>query len=167
MDALPMLYYRVAFPACAGPNVGDTAACDYPSFTMCDDWSGGAFVDNGARRAIILVGYKGLGENCYDEPPVECNDPCSDAHGYHCQPYERQIIFYDVNEIGSVAQGAQDPWTVRPYAIWRPTEFFLQGNPCWNLGGATFDPAGRRLFVIERGLGDGANSAVVHVWSLE
>lgn len=167
LDALPVLYYRVRFPGCAGPNVGDPAACDYPGFTMCDDWTGGAFVDNGSRRAVLLLGYKGLGANCYDEPPVECHDPCSDSHGYHCQPYERQVIFYDVHALGRSAQGLQDPWTVRPYTVWRPAEFYLGPAPCWNAGGMACDAAGRRLFLVERGLGpDETNAAVVHVWSL-
>lgn len=167
LDALPVLYYRVKFPGCAGPNVGDRSQCDYPNYTMCDDWTGAAFVDNGARRSIMMLGYTGLGPNCYDEPPVECHDPCSAAHGYHCQPYERQVIFYDVHELGRSALRQQDPWVVVPYAIWRPSQFYLKGNPCWNVGGMTFDTRGRRLFMVERGLGpEETNATVVHVWSL-
>ena len=166
LDALPVLYYRVKFPACAGPNVGDPAECDYPGYTMCDDWTGGAFVDDGANRAIMLLGYKGLGDNCYDEPPVECNDPCSDDHGYHCDPYERQVIFYDVDELGQSALGLQDPWTVLPYTIWTPAEFYLDSNPCWNMGGMAFDTESGRLYMAERGLGGDTNAIVVHVWSL-
>lgn len=168
LDALPMLYYRVAFPGCGGPNVGDPNECDYPGFTMCDDWSGGAFVESATASAILLLGYKGLGPNCYDEPPVDCHDPCSAFHGYHCQPYERQVIFYDVHALGRSARGEQDPWVVLPYAIWRPAEFYLQDAPCWNVGGMAFDTATRRLFMVERGLGPGeTNAAVIHVWSLE
>ena len=167
LNATPMLYYRVAFPGCAGPNVGEPENCDYPNYTMCDEWTGASFVDSGERRAIMLLGYKGLGENCYDEPPVECNDPCSDSHGYHCHPYERQVIFYDVHELGYTAEGGQDPWVVLPYETWRPTEFYLQDNPCYSAGGMTFDATGRRLYMIERGLGEGElNAAVVHVWSM-
>ena len=56
---------------------------------------------------------------------------------------------------------------VVPYTIWRPTEFYLQTAPCWNMGGMAFDATGRRVFMVERGLGEGeANAAVVHVWSL-
>jgi len=166
LDAVPVLYYRVKFPGCAGPNVGDPTECDYPNFTMCDSWTGGAFVENGSRRAILLLGYKGLGTNCYDEPPVDCNDPCSDAHGYHCHPYERQVIFYDVDELGQNVSSSE-PWNVLPYAIWRPEQFYLQSNPCWNVGGMTFDPATSRLFMVERGLGEGEiNAAVVHVWTV-
>ena len=168
LDALPVLYYHVAFPGCAGPSVGDPAECDYPDFTMCDDWTGGAFVDDGARRAIMLLGYKGLGDNCYDEPPVECDDPCSESHGYHCDPYERQVIFYDVHELGHSALGNQNPWVVVPYTVWRPAEFYLQGNPCWNVGGMAFDGRSGRLFMVERGLGESEmNASVVHVWSLQ
>ncbi len=167
LDALPVLFYRVAFPGCAGPNVGDADECDYPDFTMCDDWTGGAFVDTGERRAVMLLGYKGTGDNCYDEPPVECDDPCSAAHGYHCWPYERQVVFYDVHELGRSAQGEQDPWLVIPYEIWRPEEFYLQDDPCYTAGGIAFDAENGRVFMVERGLGaTDENAAVVHVWEL-
>ncbi|UCD28666.1 MAG: hypothetical protein JSV03_16555 [Planctomycetota bacterium] len=167
LDALPILYYRVAFPGCAGPNVGNPANCDYPDYTLCDDWTGGVFVEDGTRAAIMLLGYKGLGTNCYDEPPVDCNDPCSEGHGYHCQPYERQVIFYDVHMLGRSALGQQDPWVVVPYATWRPTQFYLSGNVCWNAGGMAFDAQGGRLFMVERGLGvSETNATVVHLWSL-
>ena len=168
LDALPMLYYRVKFPGCAGPNVGNVSECDYPGFTMCDDWTGGAFVDSGTKRTIMLLGYKGLGSNCYDEPPVQCNDPCSQNHGYHCQPYERQVIFYDVKQIGKTALGQQDPWAVLPYTIWRPSEFYLDGSTCWNAGGMAYDTQNKRLFMAERGLGESEmNAIVVHVWSVQ
>jgi hypothetical protein len=172
LDALPVLYYRVKFPGCAGPNVGDPNVCDYPGYTMCDEWTGGAFVESGAKRAIMLLGYKGLGGNCYDEPPVECNDPCSDSHGYHCNPYERQVIFYDINELGEAALGNRDPWSVVPYATWRPEEFYLgdsAGHTCGDVGGMAFDTDGRRVFMIEKGFGgyNNENAAVVHVWSVQ
>lgn len=166
LDALPMLYYRVSFPGCAGPNVGDAADCDYPDYTMCDEWTGGAFVENDTLQAIMLVGQKGLGDNCYDEPPTVCDDPCFDGHGYHCYPYERQIIFYDVAAIGEIAAGSREPWTVLPYAIWRPTEFYLGTSTCWNTGGMAFDRINRRLFIAERGLEGDTNVIVIHVWSL-
>lgn len=167
LDALPVLYYRVKFPGCAGPNVGDPSMCDYTGFTMCDEWTGGAFLESGERRAIILLGYVGLGDNCYDEPPVVCNDPCRDSHGYHCYPYERQVVFYDVEQLGQSAKGLQDPWIVLPYEIWKPNEFYLTGYTCWNVGGMAFDSENGRLFMVERGLGEGEmNATVVHVWNL-
>jgi len=168
LDAVAMLWYRIDFPGCAGPNVGDKAACDYPDFTMCDKWEGGAFLASGDNQAIVLFGLKGLGENFYGEAP---EGACEPSKGYHCNPYERQVIFYDVEELGQAAQGLRDPWTVVPYAIWRPDELYVsdgEGNSCGQTGGLAVDEAGGRLFLVEKGLGghQNENSAVVHVWSV-
>jgi hypothetical protein len=166
LDAVAMLWYRALYPDCAGPNVGEKGNCDYPDYTMCDKWLGGSFVESGQKRAIILLGVKGLGSNRYGQPQ---SGDCDQYQGYHCDPFERQIIFYDVEELAQVAQGNRDPWTVLPYAIWRPQEFFnAQGQTCMEeggVGGMTQDPGGQRIFMIERGLG-GNNAAVVHVWTV-
>lgn len=161
LDAVAMLYYRIHFPECAGPNVGNKKACDFPGFTMCDEWEGGSFVETGDKRAIVLVGKKGLGPNHYGEPPRAST--CEIDKGYHCDPYERQVIFYDVDELGAVALGKRKPWSVLPYATWRPQELLVRGQTCGQVGGAAFDAKGRRLFVIEKGVGEN-NSAAVHVW---
>lgn len=163
LDAVAMLYYRIRFPECAGPNVGDKQACDFPGFTMCDEWEGGSFVEHGSKRAVLLLGKKGLGPNHYGEPPRA--GTCEGDKGYHCDPYERQVLLYDVDELGAAALGQRSPWTVRPYAVWRPGELLVQGRTCAQVGGMTTDPATRRLFVIEKGLGEN-NGAAVHVWTL-
>ena len=160
LDAVKMLAYRIKFPACAGPNVGDPGVCDFPGFTMCDTWEGGSFVVTPSRRAIVLAGRKGLGSNRYGEQTGGCNE----SKGYHCDPFERQLLFYDVDELGAVALGQREPWTVLPYQVWRPREFLLQGHTCGDVGGMAYDAQGRRLFLIERGIGE-SNSAVVHVWT--
>jgi hypothetical protein len=166
LDAVAMLWYRAIYPDCAGPNVGEKGNCDYPDYTMCDTWLGGSFVESGQKRAIILLGVKGLGSNRYGQPQ---SGDCDQYQGYHCDPFERQVIFYDVEALAQVAQGNRDPWTVVPYAIWRPQEFFnAQGQTCMEeggVGGMTQDPKGQRIFMIERGLGEN-NAAVVHVWTL-
>lgn len=49
-----------------------------------------------------------------------------------------------------------------------PREFYILGHTCWNIGGMTFHTASGRLFMVERGLGEGeTNAAVVHVWSVQ
>ncbi|MFW5740787.1 MAG: hypothetical protein ACOC1F_10530 [Myxococcota bacterium] len=160
LDAVKMLGYRLKFPACAGPNVGDPRACDCPGFTMCDQWEGASFVNTPTRNAILFVGRKGLGPNRYGNPPPGA---CGESKGYHCDPFERQVLFYDVDELGAVALGQRPSWSVLPYAVWKPAEFLLQGHTCGEVGGMAYDPHGRRLFIIERGIGDN-NGAVVHVW---
>jgi len=167
-DAVPMLWYRIRYPECAGPNVGDKALCDYPGFTMCDKWEGGGFVESGANRAILLLGIKGLGSNYYGEPP---SGACLDSKGYHCDPYQRQVVFYDVDELGQVALGQRDPWTVVPYAVWIPQEFLLNGSDgvsCGQTGDLTVDAAGKWVFMIEKGFGGhlNENAAAVHIWKL-
>jgi hypothetical protein len=131
---------------------------------MCDKWWGASFVEGASKAAVIISGRKGLGPNGYGNDP----DSCMPGQGYHCDPFERQVIFYDVEELGQAAAGIRDAWTVVPYMIWRPTQFFsrdARGHSCGELGGMTVDRAGSRLFMVEKGLGDN-NEAVVHVWSV-
>ena len=186
LDALAMLYYRARYPECAGPDIGVGGAfvsCDYPGFSMCDDWTGASFVAAGENRAVMILGHKGC-TNCYycDETaadpechatplPGECDRFCDEGRGFHCGPYRRQVIFYDVDELGQAALGERMPWTPLPYETWEPTEFYLEpvdGNTCGDLGGMAFDSVGGRLFMVERGFGGyaGDNAAVVHVWSV-
>jgi hypothetical protein len=182
LDALPMLYYRVRYPGCAGPDIGVGGAktdCDLPGYSMCDDWTGADFLQAGDRAAIAIVGRKGA-TNCYycgdpdddSECPTtplagECDRYCDESRGYHCGPYRRQVLLYDTEQLGQAALGAVDPWSVLPYAVWEPGELSLQNPCCSNMGGMAFDAAGRRLFIVERGLGGvDMNAVVVHVWSV-
>jgi hypothetical protein len=180
LDALPLLYYRVKYPGCAGPDIGvggEVTDCDLPGYSMCDDWTGAAFLQSNDQAAIAIVGLKGT-TNCYycgdpvddseceAEPlPGECDLYCNESRGYHCGPYNRQVLLYDTEELGQVALGEADPWSVLPYAVWEPGELYLPNPTCWNMGGMAFDIEGGRLFITERGLGEGEmNAAVVHVW---
>ncbi len=182
LDAVPMLYYRVKYPGCAGPDIGvggQSTNCDMPGFSMCDDWTGADYIQAGDKAAIGIVGLKGT-TNCYycgdpaddsecEVEPLagECELTCNESRGYHCGPYLRQILLYDPGALGQAALGEIDPWTILPYAIWEPEELYLPNPCCYNMGGMAFDTDGGRLFVTERGLGEGEmNAAVVHIWSV-
>jgi hypothetical protein len=182
LDALPMLYYRVRYPGCAGPDIGiggEDVDCDFPGFSMCDDWTGAAFMQAGDRAAIAIAGLVGT-TNCYycgdpvDDSECEakvgvevCPYTCDEGRGYHCGPYYRQVLLYDTEQLGRAALGEVEPWSVLPYAVWEPDEFYIQGAACSNLGGMAFDMDNGRLFIIERGLGGvDWNAAVVHVWDV-
>jgi hypothetical protein len=165
LDALPMLWYREKSPDCAGPNVGDKTKCDFPNFTMCDKWLGASFVENATKRAIVLAGVKGLGDNSYGQPSA--ND-CDIYQGYHCDPFQRQMLFYDADEIAEVATGKRDAWTVVPYETWVPPQLYMndgKAQSCGETGGMAFDPQTKRIFFIEKGYG-GDNGAIVHVWTI-
>ena len=184
LDALAMLYYRVKYEQCAAPDVGvagEELTCDFPNFSMCDSWSGGSFVGNDQGSAIVLLGLKGT-TNCYycgdpnddsdcrveeSEWKVDCVRSCDEPRGYHCGPYELQVLLYDTEEISRAALGQINPWTVSPYEIWRPSEFFKQSGSCASPGGVVFDNGTKRIFVVERDLGHmNDNAAAVHVWRI-
>lgn len=76
---------------CARSNVGDRAKCDYTDFMMRDEWTDGAFVEVGDNRAVLIYDIKGSGDNldCAPSRP----DSCSIYMGYHCAPYECQVIY--------------------------------------------------------------------------
>jgi len=167
LDAVVLLWYRFDMN-CGSPNVTNQSLCDYPEFTMCDKWEGGAFIETDNRAGIVLFGRKGLGVNGYGEPG---DGACSLYKGYHCDPYERQAIFYDVEELAEVVAGSREAWTVTPYRIWRPTEFYnrdAQGHSCSELGGVAYDPNAKRLYVIEKSLPEFNvdDLALVHVWQV-
>ena len=85
-----------------------------------------------------------------------------------CGPYRRQVLLYDTGALGQVALGEIDPWSVLPYAIWEPEELILPSPCCYNMGGMAYDAINGRMFMTERGLGEGEmNAAVVHVWQVE
>jgi len=166
-DAVFMLYYPFLFD-CGAPNVTNKALCTYPEFTMCDKWEGGSFIESGDKRAIIMAGRKGLGVNHYGLPRA---GDCSMYKGYHCDPYEAQIIFYDIEELGEVALGNNDPWNITPYLIWRPDVFYNMdnnGQSCSEIGGMAYDSENKKLYLIEKSLPkyNTDDKAVVHVWSI-
>jgi hypothetical protein len=182
LDALPMLFYRVKYPGCAGPDIGvggQSVNCDYPGFSMCDEWTGAAFIQAGDSATIAIAGLKGSTNCYYCGDPVddsectveplqgECDIVCNEERGYHCGPYRRQVLLYDTEELGRAALGEIDPWSMLPYAVWEPEELYLPSPCCYTMGGMAFDATGGRIFITERGLGEGEmNAAVVHVWSV-
>ncbi len=161
LDSLALVYYPELFPACAGPNVGDPAACYYPEYRACDQWFGGAFVESGRRNAVLLLGLKYYGPNGYG---TGGEGACEMSQGYHCEPVEAQIIFYSTVDLAEAAAGRRAPERVVPYEIWRPEEF--QPTDCPAVGGLAYDREGGRFFAIERGF-TADNLSVVHVYRTE
>ena len=154
-DARNLLWYREKYPNCP-PN-----GCDYPEYTSCDAWEGATWVAAESGPAILLGGSKGLGETRYG---LGNPDDCDDSQGYHCDPLEIQIIFYDADEIAATLQGKGKPWDIEPYAVWHPSE--LWSGACGGLGGMAYDKDRRLLLVVERQVGpDG--KAVMHAYRLQ
>lgn len=163
LDALALLYYPPVDGCVESP---DAAGCHYPSYRAADDWGGGAWIEAGGKSAVVLMGRKGLGASCYGIPGEECQPSlCTSDKGWHADPYEPQLLFYDPTELAAIAAGAREPWTVLPYTIYRPTtELF---NPdCGILNAVTYDAA-RGLIYATESLAGPFGETVVHVWAVE
>jgi len=130
------------------------------------------------RQALLVGCRKGLGPDYYGQHTGGCT--YNNSKGWFSHPYEPQLHFVDVNELGEVARGDRAPWDVQAYETAYPTEFwkYTISNPNWNpncredwFGGMAFDQAGGRLFVCERRAFDvvgtgGLKRPVIHVWRL-
>ena len=91
--------------------------CHFPGYRVDDTWGGAAWIDAGGIRGILVFGLKGLGDNCSGDPGVECVSPACDPYrGWHSDPYQPQIIFYDPGDLVEVVAGTRQPWEVLPYA---------------------------------------------------
>ncbi len=162
LDALALLYYPEIYPGC----LDDPNECYFPNYRPADDWGGGAWVQTSNKRGILIVGRKGLGDNCYGTPGETCGaDPCDPYKGYHAYPYEPQILFYDPQELTEVVAGTRQPWEVVPYQVYRPTSEVLDPE-CGVLGAAAYDADRGLLYVTEREAGPWGET-VVHVWQVD
>lgn len=122
---------------------------DYTYYSAKDKWNGGAWVQRGSKKAIIIVGAHGTFSN--SPPPAGClqtetgNGCKSDPTGYgpHCYgfgysdcpgsiatsgdkgihsgPYKARFIFIDPDELALVAQGAKSPSDITAYAAYDPS----------------------------------------------
>lgn len=166
LDAVALLFYPWVL-ACT-ENQFDQ--CHLPGYRVDDRWGGAAWVDTGGKRGVLVFGLKGLGDNCYGVPdPSDPIEPCPTSlcfqdKGWHSDPYEPQILFYDPGQLAEVAAGNREPWQVLPYRVWRPTaEVF--GPDCALLDAVAYDPERRLVYVTESLAGPWGETAV-HVWEV-
>jgi hypothetical protein len=168
LDALALLYYRDIYE-CIWEAEGDInehpaqGVCDFPGYRAMDNWGGGAWVQTAEENGILIVGRKGLGDNCYGSTALCGEDPCAPSSGYHAYPYEPQILFYDPDDLREVVAGTQDPWEVLPYAVHTVEEVFEP--QCAVLGAAAYDQERRLIYVTEQQAGPWGETAV-HVWQV-
>ncbi len=168
IDALALLYYRervnCVWDEWPDINESPTAGqCDFPDYRGNDHWRGGAWIDLNGKAGIIIVGRKGLGDNCYAD--TECGDACDDSQGYHAYPYQPQMLFYDPQDIVDVISDAVDPWTVLPAETYSLESHFF--NPgCASAGAVAYDESRGIVYVAEQEAGPYGETAV-HVWKVQ
>ncbi len=162
LEALPLIFY----PLGGGEMTGHNPA---------DHWRGGAWLKVGRKEGIVIVGRKSLGEEYYG--PARQRD-CTVDKGYHGSPYEPHMLFYDVNEVFSVANAKKRPWMVEPYLRWgRDTpggslKEYLFDTCHGRVTGLALDRKRQLLYLIQYAaaivdLADPEKYPVVHVFKLK
>jgi hypothetical protein len=168
LDALALLYYREKIDCVWDwPDINEVPGegqCDFPDYRAFDHWKGGAWVTAGDRSAVLIVGRKGLGPNCYGTQAECSGDPCDMYKGYHAYPYEPQMLFYDPNDLLDVLTETKDPWTVLPKETYSLAERVFDCS-CAEPGAAAYDSQRNILYVTEQQAGPYGETAV-HVWQV-
>ena len=101
-------------------------------------------------------------------PGPDCNleDRCEHTQGWHALKREFQILFYDPDDLGEVARGRRQPWSVLPYARIKAPDWFRPpckyGGPEDEIGsnpeGSAFDELNGLLYFAQ-----GGREPVIHV----
>ncbi|MCP4538236.1 MAG: DNRLRE domain-containing protein [Chloroflexi bacterium] len=160
LDALALLYYPEIYPGC----YDNPDECHFPNYRATDYWGGGAWVQTESKSGILIVGKKGLGDNCYGTQEECANDPCNMYKGYHAYPYQPQILFYDPEELVDVVAGTKEPWDVVPYAVYSAVDNVFDSE-CATLSAAAYDQVHQLVYITEREAGPSGKTAV-HVWKV-
>jgi len=120
---------------------------NFPGYEPTDFWGGASWISAGGQHAIIVVGSKALGATRYGQPQP---GDCSQYQGYHGDPYEPQMLFFDVNDLADAANGRRNPSSIRASALYRPQpDIYKTCNGL--LAGAAFDPDRQRLYIVQPG----------------
>lgn len=159
-SATPLLYYDQAHQTLG--QYGSSAA--NPVLNGATRITG-VVIPPGTGTALF-IGSTGLGTPCYGTG-AQCNDPEFPHQGDHAYPYRAYAWAYRLSDLAAVRAGTKSPWQVTPYATWELSEL---GNvkADFGVGGATYDPSTRRLYVAKRCGRDpnGACLPQIHVYEL-
>lgn len=80
-------------------------------------------------------------------------DPADNSTGEHAWPYIYQVWAYKSSDLVRVAAGEIQPWTVKPYAVWKLSLPFENVAGNHGTGGMAYDPKTRRLYLIQSAAG--------------
>lgn len=152
VPATPLLYYPLSNPLADVYSTND--------LLTFADIIGGVAIPSGTRT-LLFVGRHGAGRLCYGEAAA-CNDLAGGYKGYHAYPYRVWAWLYDLNDLLKVKAGTVKPWDVRPYAAGPIPGVDESGNFDMPYGGAVYDPAARRFYVMPSA-GDNPRLYIINV----
>ena len=166
LNATPLLLYS------------STATDEPPYHTMdnyhhADEWTSGAWVTTAEKSAVIFVGTKGTGDCWYGLPDGTVweepypDDPLN-QRGWWSTGFAGQMLFYDPDDLASVARGAMQAWEPQPYAMLDIDQYLYHitgTQQKYHVRAMCFDRVNGYLYLFEP-LADGDKS-IVHCWSVE
>ena len=128
----------------------------------------GCAVPNGTG-SLLFLGRHGTGTFGYcsgsSDPSSNCYDPTDSSSGEHAFPYVYKVWAYRLSDLLAVKTGTILPYQAQPYGIWNFTLPNEDINSAHGLGGIAYDPAGRRLFVVQEGALSGGE-IIIHVFTI-
>lgn len=131
-----LAYYPLSAPL-ANPDTQNTL------YTRADMYGGVAFPSGTA--SVLVIGSHGTGKPCYGEASA-CGDPTNNSKGEHAYPYAHYVWAFNAADLAAVKAGTKVASSVRPYATWALTG--AGGSGLVPRGGATFDPATNRIYLV-------------------
>ena len=128
----------------------------------------GCAVPNGTG-SLLFLGRHGVGKFGYcagsSDPASSCYDPTDSSSGEHAFPYVYKVWAYRLTDLLAVKTGSILPYQAQPYGVWNFTLPNENINDAHGLGGVAYDPAGRRLFVVQEGAMSGGE-IIIHVFTI-
>lgn len=184
MEVQPLLLYGEQIPGETDIVADETMQMNV--YAESDHWWGGAWLTSEAGDAVIFTGTKALGTNwygfangviweydCAENPDIDCPKVPEfpyDNRGYWAEDFMPAILFFNPDDLATVAKGEAQTYDPQPYAMMDLSEYWY--DPDTHLerykrdlaGAAAFDRENGLLYIVER-LGDGDKS-VVHVFQI-
>lgn len=140
LDTTALVYY----PYTTNFNPEGDPIGNFPDHQVPDQWNAAAWVDSPEKHAVVVVGRRSMGKTYYgDARPGDCTID----KGYHGEPYEPRILFYDPADLSLAAQNKKDPTTIVPYLEWNPSKFFVK-DCNYEITGVTYDEASQLLYIL-------------------
>lgn len=171
LPATPLVLYR---------NLNQEDGMD--EFCWADNWTGAAWLSNGEKMAVAVLGTKGFGECWYGwadgTTPEECaqwpggceaNGYGGSNRGYYAEAFRDVLLLFDPADLARVASGVLTSWEPQPYAMLDITPAMIRPETTYEIGtgGMAYDDAHGLLYVTERGGDVDTHKNIVHVFSHE
>lgn len=150
LSATPLMYFytNVVLPKGSSTSWQSWRMFNDPDWTYWspkDRVNGGAWIERGGKRGLVLGMTHGLFKNdpvqpkfgsdgshggfiddpsgrtapfCYGGYSQCASSAISDSKGYHAGPYGARLAFVDITDLESVATGSKDPRSVTAYNVY-------------------------------------------------